>query len=100
MIFVFRVLTWKISPGIISSTWNSFRVLWIVNHFSVLESEGSVAIDLKTPFFGFNVTLPALIIKYIKLYYLGVAVVFTYKTNACKFSTSFNFYGKKNFPFC
>ena len=71
MIFVFSVLTSKISPGIICSTWDPFMVLWIVNQFSVLESEGSVAIELKTPLFGFNITLPALIIKYIKLYYRG-----------------------------
>ena len=50
---------------------------------------------LKTSLFCFNISLPAWIVDYIKLYYLCVIVVFTYETNACKFSTNFNFCGKE-----
>ena len=70
-------------------------VPWIIYHVSVLESKKSVAIKLKTAWFGFNISMPAWIVYYIKLNYLWVIVEFTYETNACKFSTSFIFCGNE-----
>ena len=96
-IFVFRICTWTISSGIICAIWDPFMVPWIIYHVSVLESERSVAIKLKMALFDLNISLPALILEFIKLYYLLVILVFTYETNACKFSTSFNFCGKERF---
>ena len=72
-------------------------VPWIINHASVLKKEGFIAIKLKTALFGFKISLPAWIFKYIKLYYLWVIMVFTYETNAGKFYTSFIFFAKERF---
>ena len=68
---------------------------WIIYHVSVLESKRSIAIKLKTALFGFNIILPAGVLEYIKFYNLWVIALFKYDKNACKFSTSFNFCGKK-----
>ena len=97
MIFVFKVLTWTVNLGDICSIWDPFMVLRVINHNSVLESKGSIRIELKRALFGFNIGLPSWIVKYIELYYLWAIVVFTYETKAFKFSTSFIICGKERF---
>ena len=97
MIIVLRDFTWTISLGVICRIRDPFMVPWIINHASVLESEVSIAIELKAALFDFDISLPAWIIEYIKLYPLWAVVVFTSETNACNFSTTFNFCGKERF---
>ena len=94
MLFVFKVFTWTISPGVIGSIRDPFMVPRVIDNASVLECKGSIAIELEAALFGFYIRLPACVIKYIKKYYMWVVVVFPYETNACKFSMSFNFCGK------
>ena len=69
----------------------------IIDQASVLECKGSIAIKLKMTFFGFYIRLPAWVMEYINLYYLMMAVVFTYETNTCRFSNSFKLCGKEKF---
>ena len=90
------VLFGKNRTKIICGIWDPFLVPCILYKISVLKNKRAVVIGLKTALLGFDISLsergPLLRIK---LYQLWVIVVFTYKINLRRFSTSFNFCGKE-----
>ena len=92
---MFRIFAWTNNSGVGCGVRDWSMVPWIVNHVSMLKSNRSVTIELEMALFGFNISLPAWIVEYIKLNNLWVIVLFAYETNACKFSTSFNFCGRE-----
>ena len=55
MLFVFKVFTGTISPGVIGSIRDPFMVPRVIDNASVLEYKGSKAIELEAALFGFYI---------------------------------------------